>query len=138
MGVLYFIVPMGIVASLIAFLIFEGRALRAKRGLMALGENANDTIADKLEQYNTYNNTLYFTGVIFAYTFIISQMFYDPSYGLIHALMYIFITTFLSSGILFVLKWKKDLLVKVFAAFLYGAAHIAGASFAFLVSFILS
>lgn len=138
MDVLFFIIPMGIVASLVAFLIFEGRAIRAKRGFMALGENASETIAEKLTQYNTYNNTLYFTGVVYLYSLIVAHMFYDPSYGLIHALLYIFLTTFISSAILFILKWKKDILVKVFAAFLYGAAHITGASLAFLTRFILS
>jgi hypothetical protein len=65
-------------------------------------------------------------------------VFYSPEFGLVHALMYIFITTFLGSGVLFLIKIKKELLIKVFAAFLYGVAHIIGASFAFLTRFLLS
>ena len=137
MEILFTIVPIGIIISLVAFLIFEERALKAKKDIEASGIEPED-FADRLEHYDTLNNTMYFGVVVYIFTLIISNVFYSPEYGLIHALMYIFITTFLGSAILFAIKIKKDLLIKVFSAFLYGVSHIFGASFAFLTSFIIS
>jgi hypothetical protein len=137
MEILFTIVPIGIVISLITFLIFESRALKARKEIRNSGVEPED-FADRLDHYDTLNNTIYFGIVVYIFTFIISNVFYSPEYGLIHALMYIFVTTFIGSAILFVIKIKKDLLIKVFAAFLYGVAHIFGASFAFLTSFIIS
>lgn len=138
MGILFTIVPIGIVISLIAFLIFENRAIKAKREKEASGIEVSDDISDRLEQYDTLNNTMYFGVVVYIFSFIIANVFYNPEYGLIHALLYIFLTTFIGSIILFGLKINKDILIKVFAAFLYGVAHIFGASFAFLTRYLLS
>jgi len=55
-----------------------------------------------------------------------------------HALSYIFVTTFIGSVIIFALKMKKNLLVQVFAGFLYGAPHIFAASLAFLTRYLIS
>jgi hypothetical protein len=137
MGILFTIVPIGIVISVIAFIIFENRALKAKREKAELEIEAED-FSQRLEQYDTLNNTMYFGVVVYIFSFIIANVFYSPEFGLVHALMYIFITTFLGSGVLFLIKIKKELLIKVFAAFLYGVAHIIGASFAFLTRFLLS
>lgn len=138
MGILFTIVPIGIVVSVLIFLMFENKALKAKREKESLGVELSDDISDRLEQYDTLNNTMYFGVVVYIFTFVLASYFYNPEYGLVHALMYIFITTFLGSIILFGLKIKKDILIKVFAAFLYGVAHIFGASFTFLSMFLLS
>ncbi len=138
MGILFTIVPIGIVVSLLLFLIFENRAIKIKRERIQNGEQLSDDISDKFEQYDTINNTLYFGISVYFFSFIIANVFYNPEYGLIHALLYIFVTTFIGSIILFGLKMKKDLLVQVFASFLYGVAHIFGASFAFLTRYIFS
>lgn len=138
MGILFTIVPIGIIVSLVLFLMFENRALKTKRERKAAGVEVSDDITERLEQYDTSNNTSYFAISVYVFTIVITSIFHDPSYGLIHALMYIFITTFIGSVILFALKIKKDILIKVFAAFLYGVAHIIGASFAFLTSYLLS
>lgn len=135
MAILFTIIPIGIIVSLVLFLIFENRAIQAKR---SSGAKSSDDIVDKFKQYDTVNNTLFFGLSIYVFTMIIATVFYNPAYGLIHALLYIFVTTFIGSGILFVLKIKRDILIKVFAAFLYGAAHITGASLAFLTRYILS
>jgi len=138
MGILFTIVPIGIVVSLVAFLIFENLAIKFKKDQESTGLESTEILSKKFEQYNTINYTAYFAIAVFIFTFIIVSVFHDSSYGLIHALLYIFITTFVSSFILFMLKIKKDILIKVFAAFLYGVAHIVGASTAFLVKYILS
>ncbi len=138
MGILFTIVPIGIVVTLLIFLSFENRAIKIKRERVKSGAVISDDISDKFEQYDTINNTLYFGISVYLFSLIIASVFYSPEYGLIHALLYIFITTFVGSLILFGLKLKKDLLVQVFAAFLYGVAHIFASSLAFLTRYIFS
>lgn len=139
MVILLVLIPIGVFLSLLSFFFFELRAIKAnKEAAITTGELQVYSIDDKLKHYDTINNTGYFAITVFFFTFILAMNFYHPSYGLIHALMYIFLTTIIGSLIIFTIKIKRSLLIKVFAAFLYGVAHMVGASLAFLLSYVLS
>lgn len=139
MAILAVLIPIGVFLSLLSFFFFEIRAIKAnKEAAITTGELQVYSIDDKLQRYDTVNNTGYFAISVFVFTLILAINFYHPSYGLIHALMYIFLTTIIGSLIIFIIKLKRSLLIKVFAAFLYGVAHIVGAALAFLVSYLLT
>ena len=139
MEVLFIIIPVGVFLSLLSFFIFEIRAIKAnKNTAIVSGDIPVYDLNDKFKHYDTINNTALFGVSVYIFTLILAVSYYNPSYGLIHALLYIFVTTFIGSLIIFLIKLKRSLLIKVFAAFLYGAAHIAGAGFAFLTSYIVS
>ena len=140
MEALFFIVPLGVAFSVITFLFFEKRALQANKLKESQGVPP-PSVGDfygKFRHYETLPNTIGFFLASFAISFILATIHHDPSYGLMHALSYIFLTTFVGSIIIFVLKMKKNLLVQIFAGFLYGAPHIFAASFAFLTRYIIS
>lgn len=138
MEILFVLIPIGVVLSLASFFYFEKRAIKAnKLTAIATGELPVYSIDDKLKRYDTINNTGFFAVAVFVYTLLLAINFYHPSYGLIHALMYIFLTTIIGSVIIFAVKMQRGLLVKIFAAFLYGIAHMIGASLAFLGSYII-
>ncbi len=138
MEALTLIIPIGVILSLVFFLAFEQRAIKAnKQAAIVTGEIPMYDIEDKLKQYDTMNNTGLFAVVAYITTLVIAILSYDPSYGLIHALVYIFATTFIGSLVIFAMKFKMSLLVKVFASFLYGAAHIIGSTLAFITSYLI-
>ncbi|MDD3342252.1 MAG: hypothetical protein PHR87_01590 [Sulfurospirillaceae bacterium] len=140
MDALYMIVPIGVLLSLFAFLFFEKRAIQAKKSKDAQGippPSVEDFYA-KFRRYNTLSNIVGFFVASYAISFVLAALKYNEAYGLIHALTYIFLTTFIGSIIIFILKFNKSILVKVFAAFLYGAPHIAAASLAFLTRYLLA
>lgn len=139
MEILFVIIPIGVFLSLLSFTIFEIRAIKANRNTAIVsGDIPVYDLNDKFKHYDTINNTAWFTVTVYFYTLWMAINFYDPSYGLIHALLYIYLTTFIGSIIIFLIKVKRNLLIKVFAAFLYGAAHIVGSSLAFLTSYIIA
>ncbi len=133
MDILFTMVPMGVVLTMGLFLYFEHRAIQANKASKA----QTDDIGQKLENYNTSNNAGLFGLGSYIITLILAFSSFDPSYGLIHALLYIFITTFVGSVIIFAIKFKRSILVKVFAAFLYGVPHMVASTFAFLTTYLL-
>ena len=138
--ILFLIIPFGIIGSLVAFFVFELQALKAKRAKEKAGV-VKSSIADvyyKFELYETPKNTLYFFIASYILTFVIATVAHDPNYGLADALLYIFLTTFIGSIFVLLFKAKHSIMVKVFAAFLYGAPHIFAASLAFLTKYIVS
>lgn len=140
MQALFMIVPAGVVLSLLAFLYFEKKAIQTKKRKESEGlpPPSVDDIYEKFQRYDTLSNSLKFMAASYVITVVLATIIHNPSYGLIHALSYIFLTTFIGSIIIFLLKFNKSILVKVFAAFLYGAPHIFAAALAFLTRYILS
>ncbi len=140
MEALLLIVPLGVILTVFAFLFFEKRALHANKlkESQGLPPPSVGDFYEKFRRYETVPNTIGFFLVSFAISFVLATVKHDPSYGLTHALSYIFMTTFLGSTLIFALKMKTNLLVQVFAGFLYGAPHIFAASFAFLLRYLIS
>ncbi len=140
MEVLSLIVPLGVVLSVTSFLFFEKRAIQSNKlkESQGLPPPSVGDFYEKFRRYETIPNTIGFFLASYAISFILATFKHDPTYGLMHALSYIFVTTFIGSAIIFALKMKKNLLVQVFAGFLYGAPHIFAASLAFLTRYLIS
>lgn len=140
MEVLALIVPLGVLFSVVTFLFFEKRAISANKRKEAHGQTPPSVgdFYEKFRRYETIPNTLAFFISAYVISLVLATIQHDPSYGLLHALSYVFMTTLIGSMIIFSMKMKKTILVQVFAAFLYGAPHIFAASLAFLTRYLLS
>jgi len=139
MDALFLIVPIGVILSLIAFLFFEKKAIASKKLKESKGlppASVGD-FYEKFQRYETLPNMLGFFISTYVITLFLANLKHDPSYGLVHALSYIFATTFIGTLIIFGMKLKKSILVQVFATFLYGAPHIVAASLAFLTRYLI-
>lgn len=134
------LIIVGVILSLSAFLFFESLAIKAKKRSLMNGEVVvNDCdLAESFIRYDTSKNVAYFFVSSYLISLGVAIVGYNPGYGLIEALLYIFLTTFMGSTIIFILKFKKSLLITVFATFLYGVPHIGASGLAFLTKFLFS
>jgi len=131
-------IGLGVIVSLIVFLFFESRAIAAKRASESSAPDKRDmTLPENLKRYDTDRNVLFYTLVMFVFTLFYSYlMFFSKGLTLVDVFLYIFLTTFIGSLIILLLKLKRSILVKVFAAFLYGAPLIAASIFGFIFSYL--
>ena len=131
-------ISFGIITSLFTFLFFEKKAIEAKRLSEKAGANMDITLQENFKRYDTDRNVRNYSLVMFVFTLFISYFaFFTQGLSLIDVFAYIFLTTFIGSAIIFILKIRKSILVKVFAAFLYGAPLIVASIFGFMISYIL-
>ena len=139
MDALFLIVPLGVILSLIAFFFFEKRAIAAKKSKEASGLPAPsvEDFYEKFQRYESLTNMIGFFIAAYVITLFLVSLKHDPNYGLMHALSYIFATTFIGTLIIFGMKLKKSILIQVFATFLYGTPHILAASLAFLTRYLI-
>ena len=132
-------VAIGVIISLVVFLFFERRAIAAKRA----SEDSTQTqgtisLPENLKRYDTDRNVLFYTLSMFVFTLFYSYfMFFSRGLTLVDVFLYTFLTTFVGSLIILLLKLHRSILVKVFAAFLYGAPLIGASIFGFLFSYLL-
>jgi hypothetical protein len=134
------LIIVGVVLSLGAFLFFENLAIKAKKQSIADGEVVvkDCDLGESFIRYDTSKNVAYFFVSSYVISLAIAVVGYSPEYGLVEALLYIFLTTFVGSSIIFVLKFKRSLLITVFATFLYGVPLIGASGLAFLTRFLFS
>ena len=137
---LLLLILIGVVVSLGAFLFFEGMAIKAKKKSLLSGAVVvkDCDLGESFIRYDTSRYVAYFFVSSYVISLGIATYGYTPEYGLMEALLYIFTTTFVGSTIIFVLKFKKSLLITVFATFLYGVPLIGASGLAFLTKFILA
>ena len=131
-------ISFGVITSIFTFLFFEKKAIEAKRYYEK--ENAQDDISlsENFKRYDTDRNVRNYSLVMLVFTLFVSYFaFFTQGLNLIDVFVYIFLTTFIGSGIIFVLKIRKSILVKVFASFLYGAPLIVSSIFGFMISYII-
>ena len=143
MNTLGLLILLGVILSVASFLFFEARAIKTSREYRKLHKDDTEDqkrfdIYKSFEEYDTANNTIRFFIASFVISLFIAIIGHSSEYGLLEALAYIFSSTFIGSIVIFAIKYKKSLLIKVFAAFLYGVPHIAAAAFAFLARFLIS
>ena len=132
-------IGIGVVVSLAVFLFFESKAIKAKRANAQTTPDRSDmTLPENLKRYDTDRNVLFYTLSMFVFTLFYSYfMFFSRDLSLVDVFLYTFLTTFIGSVIILLLKLKRSILVKVFAAFLYGAPLIAASIFGFIFSYLL-
>jgi len=133
------LVGLGIAVSLLVFLYFEKRAIRAKRQHEHDGfVPEKGSLTESFARYETQNNVMGYMGCMFVFTLLLSYMgFFTTGLTLVDVFLYIFLTAFLGSVIVLGLKFSRSILVKVFAAFLYGAPLITASALGFIFSYLL-
>ena len=132
-------VLMGVIASLVVFLFFEKKAINSKRkSQQEESEYSSLTLPENFKRYDTERNVIFYFVTMFLFSVGLSYFnFFTKGLSLIDVFLYIFLTTFIGSTIIFALKFKRSILIKVFAAFLYGTPLIASSAFGFIVSYIV-
>lgn len=132
------LIGLGVAVSLAVFLFFEKRAIQAKKQHEKSHDiNAQGSLTESFALYETEKNVISYMGVMFIFTLFLSYMaFFKGGLTLADVFLYIFLTTFVGSVIILVLKLKRNILIKVFAAFLYGAPLIATSAFGFILSYL--
>lgn len=136
---LQLIIPIGVVLSIVAFLFFESLAIKANKQRSVVKSDVKGIdLHESFENYDTSRYVAYFFVSSYTISLALAIIGYSPDYGLMEALVYIFLTTFIGSLIILILKFKRSLLIQVFAAFLYGVPHIGAATLAFLTRYIFS
>jgi len=131
-------VSFGIITSVFTFLFFEKKAIETKKNSEKNSVEDNISLQDNFERYDTVRNVRNYSLVMFVFTLFVSYFaFFTQGLSLIDVFAYIFLTTFIGSAIIFVLKIRRSVLIKVFAAFLYGAPLIVSSIFGFMFSYIM-
>jgi len=132
-------VLIGLAYSLIIFFICEEKSLKKKKLSQAKCIKYDELkVFVCFEEYQTFKYAGYFFVSVFIYAILIAKFsFIQHSLGLVEVISYIGLSAFIGSTYILLFKWRKDLLVKVFSSFMFGAIFIASNILAFGISYLI-
>ena len=131
-------VGLALIYSLIIFFLCEEKSLKHKK-LTELREVEYDPqkVFVALEKYQTLRYAGYYFVAVLVFTLVMAYVaFVKHHLGLLEVISYIFLTAFTGSLIIFLFKWRKNLLIKVFSSFMFGSLFIAASGIGMAIAYL--
>ena len=137
MGTMMLLIGGGLIFALITFWVCEEKSLKdANFSDMKCMATEQVELSKCFEQFSTVRYmTIYFIIILIADLLIANMIFIPQGFGLMEAMAFTFVPSILGSGIILLVKWTYQPMVKLISSFLFGSVFMGAAGVAFTFSF---
>jgi len=137
MGTMMLLIGGGLMFALITFWICEEKSLKdADFSDMKCNVTEQVELSKCFEQFNTVRYmAIYFIIILVADLIIANMIFLPQGFGLTEAMAFTFVPSILGSGVILLVKWTYQPMVKLISSFLYGSVFMGAAILAFSFTF---
>ena len=137
MGTMMLLIGGGLVFALLTFFICEEKSLKdADFSDIKCFITEEVELSKCFEQFNTIRYmAIYFVILLAADLAVIHFIFIPEGFGLMEAMAYTFAPSILGSGIILLVKWTYQPMIKLISSFLYGSVFMGAAGVAFALSY---
>jgi len=140
MGTVMLLIGGGLVFSLIVFFICEEKSLKdANFSDMKCLVTEKVEVTECFEQFQTIRYlAIYFT-ILVIFDGLIANFIYLPQgFGLLEILSYTFATSLIGSGIILLVKWTYQPVIKLISSFMFGSIFMGASATAFGAVYLLA
>jgi len=139
MGTMMLLIGGGLILSLLTFFICEEKSLKdANFSDMKCLVTEQVEVSKCFEQFNTIRYmSIYFTILLIANIAIGQLIFIPQGYGLLEIMSYTFVPSILGSGIILLVKWTYQPVIKLISSFMYGSVFMGASGIAFSVTYFI-
>lgn len=137
MGTMMLLIGGGLIFALVTFWVCEEKSLKdANFSDMKCMVTEQVELSKCFEQFNTVRYMgIYFVIILIADLIIANMIFIPQGFGLTEAMAFTFIPSILGSGVILLVKWTYQPMVKLISSFLYGSVFMGAAGIAFALTF---
>lgn len=137
MGTMMLLIGGGLIFALITFWICEEKSLKdANFSDMKCMVTEQVELSKCFEKFNTVRYmSIYFIIILIADLIVANMIFIPQGFGLTEAMAFTFIPSILGSGVILLVKWTYQPMVKLISSFLYGSVYMGAAGIAFAFTF---
>jgi len=139
MGTVMLLIGGSLVFSLMIFFVCEERSLKdANFSDMKCLVTENVDISQCFDQFQTIRYlAIYFLTLVVFDLVIANLVFLPHSFGLLEILAYTFITSFLGSALILLVKWTYQPVIKLISSFMFGSIFMGASALAFALSYLV-
>lgn len=130
----------GLFFSLLVFFTCEEKSLKdAKFSDMKCFVTEEVAVSQCFEQFQTIRYVSIYFLALLVFNVLIANFVYIPEgFGLVEILAYTFVTSLLGSGIILLVKWTYQPMIKLISSFVYGSIFMGASATAFAMVYLVS
>ncbi len=130
----------GLFFSLFVFFICEEKSLRdASFSDMKCLIKERVEVSKCFEQFQTIRYIITYFVILVIFDVLIANFVYLPQgFGLFEVLVYTFVPSFVGSGIILLIKWTYQPIIKLISSFMFGSIFIGASATAFAIVYLFS
>lgn len=139
MGTMMLLIGGGLFFSLLVFFICEEKSLKdANFSDMKCLVTEEVEVSKCFEQFNTIRYMAIYFIVLLGFTLAIANMIFIPrGFGLLEIMAFTFVPSILGSGIILLVKWTYQPVIKLISSFMFGSGFMGASAVAFSVTYLL-
>jgi hypothetical protein len=140
MGTVMLLIGGGLVFSLIVFFICEEKSLKdANFSDMKCLVTEKVEVSECFEQFQTIRYLAIYFAILVIFDGLIANFIYLPQgFGLLEIISYTFATSLIGSGIILLVKWTYQPVIKLISSFMFGSIFMGASATAFTAVYLLA
>ena len=140
MGTVMILIVGGLIFSLLVFFFCEEKSLKdANFSDMKCLVTEKVEVSECFEQFQTIRYLAIYFAILLVANVLIAKMIYVPQgFGLLEILAYTFVPSLMGSGIILLVKWTYQPVIKLISSFMYGSIFMGASATAFGAVYLLS
>lgn len=140
MGTVLVLIGIAFVFALLVFFYCEEKSLKDVQFSdmkCMITEEAN--ISECFEKFQTVRYLAFYFAVMFIFDVLIANFVYLPNgYGLLEITLYTFVPSLVGSGIILLVKWTFQPVIKLVSSFLFGSIFMGASGLAFTLTYLVN
>jgi len=139
MGTMMLLIGGGLLFSLLTFFICEEKSLKdANFSDMKCLVTEQVELSKCFEQFNTVRYmSIYFVILLIADIAVGQLVFIPQGFGMLEVMAFTFVPSILGSGIILLVKWTYQPMIKLISSFMYGSVFMGASGIAFAITFFI-
>lgn len=140
MGTVLVLIGIGFVFALLVFFFCEEKSLKDVQFSdmkCMIKEEAN--ISECFEKFKTVRYLALYFAVMFVFDVLIANFVYLPhGFGLLEITLYTFVPSLVGSGIILLVKWTYQPVIKLISSFMFGSVFMGASGLAFALTYLVN
>lgn len=140
MEIVMLLIGVGLVFSLLVFFFCEEKSLKdANFSDMTRLITEEVKISECFEKFETVRYLAFYFAIMFVFDALIANFIYLPhGFGLHEIVLYTFVTSLIGSGIILLVKWTYQPVIKLISSFMFGSIFMGASGLAFALVYVLN
>lgn len=140
MGTVLVLIGIGFVFGLLVFFFCEEKSLKdVKFSDMKCMITEEANISECFEKFKTVRYLAFYFVVMFVFDILIANFVYLPNgFGLLEITLYTFVPSLVGSGIILLVKWTYQPVIKLVSSFLFGSIFMGASGLAFTLTYLVN
>ncbi|MFA6189323.1 MAG: hypothetical protein WC680_08595 [Sulfuricurvum sp.] len=140
MGTVLVLIGIGFVFALLVFFFCEEKSLKdANFSDMKCMVTEEANISECFEKFKTVRYLAFYFAVMFVFDVLIANFVYLPhGFGLLEITLYTFVPSLVGSGIILLVKWTYQPVIKLISSFMFGSVFMGASGLAFALTYLVN